>query len=104
MAMYANLNIKIDRELKANADKLFNEMGMTLSTAVNVFVRQAVQEKSIPFKIYRNDEVYTKSSKAEQRRAAWQESRDLLSEINCSDVDINKLRAERRVEKYECVD
>ena len=40
MAGVSNLNIKIDRELKAQADKLFNDMGMNLTTAVNVFVRQ----------------------------------------------------------------
>lgn len=39
MAEVTNLNIKIDRELKAEADRLFNEMGMNLTTAVNVFIR-----------------------------------------------------------------
>ncbi|MDR3295712.1 MAG: type II toxin-antitoxin system RelB/DinJ family antitoxin [Clostridiales Family XIII bacterium] len=46
-----NLNIRIDRDLKTRADKLFNAMGMNLTTAVNVFVRQAVQEQAIPFRI-----------------------------------------------------
>jgi DNA-damage-inducible protein J len=50
------LNIKIDRDLKAQADALFNKMGMNLTTAVNVFVRQAVQEQAIPFKIYVDDD------------------------------------------------
>lgn len=39
MAEVTNLNIKIDRELKVEADRLFNEMGMNLTTAVNVFIR-----------------------------------------------------------------
>ena len=34
------------------ADTLFNEMGMTLTTAVNIFIRQAVLEQAIPFRIY----------------------------------------------------
>ena len=55
MAELTSLNIKIDRDLKSQADQLFNAMGMTLSTAVNVFVRQAVQEQAIPFKIHLND-------------------------------------------------
>jgi len=55
MAGLTSLNIKIDRDLKREADALFNAMGMTLSTAVNVFVRQAVQEQAIPFQIQLNE-------------------------------------------------
>ena len=50
-----SLNIKIDRDLKKQADILFSQMGMSLTTAVNVFVRQAVQEQAIPFRIYINN-------------------------------------------------
>jgi DNA-damage-inducible protein J len=46
-----NLNIRIDKELKTRADKVFNELGMNLTTAVTVFVRQAVREGKIPFEI-----------------------------------------------------
>jgi addiction module RelB/DinJ family antitoxin len=46
-----NLNIRIDKDLKARADKVFNELGMNLTTAVTVFVRQAVREGKIPFEI-----------------------------------------------------
>ena len=49
MSQLTSLNIKIDRDLKGQADELFNAMGMTLTTAVNVFVRQAVKEQAIPF-------------------------------------------------------
>lgn len=51
MANTTNLNIKVDRDLKSQADILFNAMGMTLTTAVNVFIRQAVQDQAIPFQI-----------------------------------------------------
>lgn len=44
-------NIKIDPELKKQAQELFDELGMNLTTAVNVFLSQAVREQSIPFKI-----------------------------------------------------
>ena len=46
-----NLNIEIDRELKIQADKLFDEMGMNLAAAVNVFVKQTVLEHAMPFRI-----------------------------------------------------
>ena len=44
-------NISIDYETKLKAQKLFSELGMDLSTAVTIFFRQAIRERSIPFEI-----------------------------------------------------
>lgn len=46
-----NISIRMDAALKAQADALFNELGMNLSTAFNIFVRQALREGGIPFTI-----------------------------------------------------
>ena len=35
-----NISIRMDSELKAEAESLFNELGMNLTTAFNIFVRQ----------------------------------------------------------------
>ena len=101
MAEVSNLNIKIDRELKAQADKLFNEMGMNLTTAVNVFVRQAVLERAIPFKIFRDSEAVGARAGVDERRAAMQEVRDLLTGIDGNNIDLDQMRAERMASKYE---
>jgi len=47
----AQVNIRIDDSLKEQADKLFNALGMNFSTAVSIFVSQAVRQGGIPFKI-----------------------------------------------------
>lgn len=47
----AQVNIRMDDQLKEQGEKLFKSMGMTLSTALNIFVTQAVNEQAIPFKI-----------------------------------------------------
>jgi len=104
MAETTNLNIKIDRELKVKADRLFNDMGMNLTTAVNVFVRQAVLERAIPFKISRNIESTGTATNIEQRRAAMQEIRDLLTDVDGSGIDLGQIREERRAAKYERTD
>ena len=49
-----NISIRMDTELKAQADVLFAELGMNLSTAFNVFVRQSLREGRIPFDIALN--------------------------------------------------
>lgn len=41
----------MDTELKKQADALFNALGMNLSTAFNIFVRQSLREGGIPFEI-----------------------------------------------------
>lgn len=46
-----NISIRMDSELKAQADALFAELGMNLSTAFNIFVRQSLREGRIPFDI-----------------------------------------------------
>ena len=46
-----NISIRMDSELKAQADALFNKLGMNLSTAFNIFVRQSLREGRIPFSI-----------------------------------------------------
>ena len=46
MAETTNLSIRIDRNLKDEADQVFNALGMNLTTAITVFVRQAVRQKN----------------------------------------------------------
>jgi len=46
-----NLSIRMDVELKKQAEKLFSELGMNMTTAFNVFVRQSVRQGGIPFEI-----------------------------------------------------
>ena len=54
MASTTNISIRMDTELKSQADALFGELGMNISTAFNIFVRQALREKRIPFDISLN--------------------------------------------------
>lgn len=44
-------NIKIDPVLKKESQALFESFGLNLSTAINMFLRQAVREQAIPFRI-----------------------------------------------------
>lgn len=47
----ANVTIRIDADLKKQADELFDEMGLSFTSAVNVFVKQCLRERRIPFEI-----------------------------------------------------
>lgn len=49
-----NVTVRVDEELKKQADSLFNDLGMSLSTAFNIFLKQSVREQQMPFVISRN--------------------------------------------------
>ncbi len=67
MAETINVTIRLDREIKENAEKLFDDFGMNLSTAFNVFVRQALRQGKIPFEIY--DPFYSEKNQARLARS-----------------------------------
>lgn len=49
MAKTTNLNIRVDEELKREAEAIFNELGLNMSTAMNIFLRYSVRYGGIPF-------------------------------------------------------
>ncbi len=46
-----NVTLRLDREIKEDAEILFKELGMNLTTAFNIFVRQSLRLGKIPFEI-----------------------------------------------------
>ncbi|MEG1480165.1 MAG: type II toxin-antitoxin system RelB/DinJ family antitoxin [Kiritimatiellia bacterium] len=49
-----NLTIRIEEELKHEANALFSDLGMNLSTAFMVFIRQAIRVQGLPFTVTRD--------------------------------------------------
>ena len=51
MSTGANINVRVDAELKNNAEKLFAGLGLTMSSAITLFLRSAVNNNAIPFEM-----------------------------------------------------
>ena len=49
-----NLNVRIDADLKKQSEEIFNELGLNMSTALTVFLRQTVRSRGIPFEMRLN--------------------------------------------------
>lgn len=49
-----NVTLRVDEDLKKQADALFSDLGLNLSTAFNIFLRQSVREQRLPFQVSRN--------------------------------------------------
>ena len=46
-----NLNIRTEKAIKDQAEEIFNELGLNMTTAVNMFLRTAIREHGIPFEL-----------------------------------------------------
>jgi len=69
MSESVNLSIRVNRDLKKDAELLFGELGMNLTTALNIFMRQAVRQGGIPFAV-QLDPFYSEKNLAHLRRVA----------------------------------
>lgn len=49
MSNTTNLNIRVDEEVKRKAESIFNELGLNMSTAMNMFLRYSIRYGGIPF-------------------------------------------------------
>ncbi|MDO4200031.1 MAG: type II toxin-antitoxin system RelB/DinJ family antitoxin [Clostridia bacterium] len=45
------MTVRVDKEVKDNAKMIFAELGIDLSTAVNIFLKQSIREHGIPFRL-----------------------------------------------------
>jgi len=46
-----NLNIRTDKAIKAQAEEIFSELGLNMTTAINMFLRTTIREQGIPFEL-----------------------------------------------------
>ena len=63
-----NLNIRTDKEVKLAAEKIFEELGLNMTTAVNIFLRQTIRENGIPFDLKLNTPNETTAAAIEEGR------------------------------------
>ena len=47
----ANINVRIDENVKREAESIFEQLGLNASTAINIFYKQVIRTKSIPFEL-----------------------------------------------------
>ena len=64
-----NVTIRVDKDVKKQAEVLFNDLGLNLSSAINMFLHQAIVEQAIPFKPSKKQEMKY-SSRSELMKAA----------------------------------
>ncbi len=54
----ATLQVRLDNQLKKDADRFFLAAGLDTTTAVRIFLRQVLVRRAIPFDIIADDPFY----------------------------------------------
>lgn len=65
----ANVNIRIDDKLKKEAETIFAELGLTITSATNVFYKQVVRYGGIPFDLRISDPFYSAENQARLQKS-----------------------------------
>ncbi|GHU69073.1 DNA-damage-inducible protein J [Clostridia bacterium] len=70
MSSTTNVSIRMDVNLKREAENLFSDLGLNMTSALNMFIRQAVRTQSIPFEITRGPNAETIAAMQEAENIA----------------------------------
>ncbi len=86
----ANITIDIDEKLKSQAEDLFSDLGMDLTTAFTIFVKQSIREQGLPFSVCRdyNDEtkrIIEEASSGINLSKSFDTIAELMDDLNAVD-------------------
>ena len=81
----AQVNFRIDDETKRRAESLFNSMGLTMTSAIMVFIRQSINNNAIPFRVSAKNAAY--HEKLMQAKRDWENGRKNFHYHDLIEVD-----------------
>ena len=93
-----SMNIRTDSEIKRQAEELFSEFGLNMTTAVNMFLRQVVRNRAIPLELSLRPNTIGKSEgQFVHRGEGKKDIQDLIGKVEfASDYDHKALREGRK--------
>ena len=86
----AQVNFRIDDETKRQAEELFGQMGLTMTSAIMVFIKQSINQQGLPFKVCANNLAY--HTKLLEAQRDWENGRKNFHEH--TDEEVAQLIAE----------
>ena len=84
----AQISLRVDDDIKRSAERTLNDIGLSMSTAINIFLKTVVRENRIPFELSA-DPFYSKENIAalEKRVADIRSGKSTLKEHELIEVD-----------------
>lgn len=80
------MSIRLDSEVKEQAQQVFNNLGMDMTTAINIFLRQAIQYQGLPFDVRLDEnrkllEVLTDLDQNRNMSQSFESASDLMEDL-----------------------
>lgn len=72
MSKSASISMKVDPQIKAEAESIYGSLGMTLTEAINIFLHKSILEGGLPFDV-------RQPRYNSETEAAIREARDILA-------------------------
>ena len=63
-----NLNVRTDKTIKEQADQIYSELGLSMTAAINMFLRATIRTNGIPFSLTLNEPNQTTIEAIEEGR------------------------------------
>jgi DNA-damage-inducible protein J len=70
-----NINVRTNSVLKAKAQSVFNDLGLDMSTAINIFLSQVVLRQAVPFEI-------AKPARQQAKLGGWEGKIQMADDFN----------------------
>ena len=85
-----SMSIRLDSEVKEQAQQVFNNLGMDMTTAINIFLRQAIQYQGLPFDVRLDEnrkllEVLTDLNQNRNMSQSFESVSDLMEDLRAED-------------------
>ena len=92
----AILQIRVDEELKNQANAIYNELGMDISTAVRMFLKRSVLIGGIPFDMKVDDQILKTIRAIDDMRTISEQNGNSLMTLENINDEIKKAREDRK--------
>ena len=105
----ANVNVRIDSSIKADAEAVFSDLGLTPSTAINLFYKQVIRTHSIPFplkaeipnrKTIRALKEAERMEKHPNKYKKYDSVEELMEDLNNWRLALDRLASSKRISNY----
>lgn len=85
----AQISLRVDDDLKRNAERTFDDIGLSMSAAINIFLKTVVRENRIPFELSA-DPFYNRENtkELEKRISDIRSGKSTLKEHNLIEADV----------------
>lgn len=88
MVFMAQINLRVDDEVKRRAERTLSDIGLSMTTAINIFLKTVARENRIPFELSA-DSFYSKENmdELERRVSDIRSGKSILKEHELIEVD-----------------